>query len=100
MKTLVFEDDPELSRSISRSLVRLGYEVITANNVDSVYRVLREDGAPQIAIVDCRTGYGFVKKIRKFAPGNYVFVLAITSDNRETNLLEAMEAGANDCLTQ
>ncbi|MCI0415300.1 diguanylate cyclase, partial [bacterium] len=99
MKALVFEDDPELSQSISAGLTRWGYEVIAANNVDAVYRALREEGAPQIAIVDCRHGFGLVKKIRKFAPGN-VFVLAITSENRESNLLEAMEAGANDCLTK
>src|SRR5688572_27817626 len=100
MKALVFQDDPELGRSISASLTQWGYEAITASDVDTVCRILREDGAPQIAIVDCRIGYDLVKKIREFTSGNYVFVLAITSDNCETSLLEAMEAGANDCLTK
>jgi two-component system, cell cycle response regulator len=103
MKILVAEDEIISLRMIERILERAGYEVIAVNDGrKAVEQLCRVDG-PRIALIDWMMpeldGPGVCREVRKHDQ-HYIHILVLTSKNSKRDVVEALEAGANDFLVK
>jgi len=104
MKVLAADDNP-ISQTVLRSmLLKWGYDVVTACDGDQAWQVLQSPQAPSLAILDWmmpgQDGVEICRRLR--APGKepYTYVLLLTSRSDCQDLVEALDAGADDYLTK
>jgi two-component system, cell cycle response regulator len=104
MKILVADDDAVSRRVLEAMLVKWGYEVATANDGAEAWDVLQGPEAPQLAILDWMMpnmdGPDVCRQIRAHPEIPYVYILLLTGRNLERDLIEGLEAGADDYLTK
>ena len=104
MKILVADDDAVSRRVLESMLVKWGYEVVTASDGAEAWKILRRPDAPQLAILDWMMpnvdGPGVCKKLRGRPGIPYVYILLLTDRSLERDLIEGLEAGADDYLTK
>jgi diguanylate cyclase (GGDEF)-like protein len=104
MKILVADDDDVSRRVLEAMLVKWGYEVVTASDGAEAWEVLQDSDAPQLAILDWvmpnMDGPDVCKEVRAHPEIPYVYILLLTGRNLERDLIEGLEAGADDYLTK
>ncbi len=104
MKILVAEDDPAFRGLIEEILDRWGYEVVVARDGNEAYRILQSEHAPKLAILDWKMpgmeGIEICRELRKNEKENYTYIILLTAQNREDELVIGMEAGADDYITK
>lgn len=102
MRVLVADDDLPLQRCLVRALTGWGYEVSTAGSGTEAWHQLKQDGAPPIAVLDWdmpgMTGIEVCRLVRATAHGAHTYVLVLTAKQQKEDLIEALEAGADDFL--
>jgi diguanylate cyclase (GGDEF)-like protein len=102
MKILIAEDDPAFRQILEEMLIRWGYEVIVAQNGNEAYRILQTEYAPKLAILDWKMpgieGIDICRTIRKDAKDSYTYIILLTSQQRDEDLVIGMEAGADDYI--
>jgi two-component system, cell cycle response regulator len=104
MKILAAEDNP-ISQSMLRSmLTKWGYEVVTAGDGDEAWRILQSPEAPRMAILDWmmpgQDGVEVCRRLRLAGREPYTYVLLLTARSDSQDLVEAIDAGADDYLTK
>ena len=104
MKILAAEDNP-ISQSMLRSmLTKWGYEVTTASDGNEAWRVLQSPQAPRMAILDWmmpgQDGVEVCRRLRAADREPYIYVLLLTARSDSQDLVEAIDAGADDYLTK
>lgn len=104
MKILVADDDPVSRRLMERMLQRGGYEVITAQNGRQAEHELSRVGGPRLALIDWMMpeldGPSLCRELRKRQNDSYVYILLLTSKQSGEEIVEGLEAGADDYLTK
>ena len=100
LKILIIEDDPILKRLLQTWLkVEIGHTLIGASNGEEAL-VLAEHHLPQVIITDWRMpvmdGIEFCKALRKTEWGVSMYVLMLTSNSDNEDLVRAFEAGVDD----
>ena len=103
MKILIAEDDPVSCRLLSTNLKSWGHEVVITKNGLDALETLQGDDAPMLAILDwVMPGLDGVEVCRRLRSESEVpiYIILLTSLNRKENLLEGLEAGADDYLTK
>ena len=104
MKILVAEDDPIIRRLLEATLVRTGYEVVTAENGAQALEILERDDSPRLAIMDWMMpeidGVEVCRRVRALGSRGYTYVIMLTAKGRKEDLLAGLEAGADDYLTK
>jgi two-component system, cell cycle response regulator len=104
MKILIAEDDSVSRRLLEVFLSKAGYEVVVAENGLQALKILEEDSAPRLALIDWMMpeleGIELCRRVRKRVGHPYVYVLLLTGKNQKQDLLEALAAGADDYLTK
>jgi sigma-B regulation protein RsbU (phosphoserine phosphatase) len=105
MRVLIADDDPIPRRLLEATLVKAGYEVVVAEDGDRAWQILQTEDVPRLAILDWlmpgMDGPEVCRKIRQRAAGApYIFLLLLTSKDRKEDIIEGMEAGADDYLTK
>jgi diguanylate cyclase (GGDEF)-like protein len=102
MKILVAEDDPVTRRLLRSSLERWNYEVMTVDDGTQARDALLREGAPKLAILDWvmpgTDGIEICRELRKREAGSYIYTLLLTSKGEKEDLLQGLEAGADDYL--
>src|ERR1035437_3829485 len=102
MKILVAEDDPVTRRLLRISLERWSYEVIPVDDANKAWDALLREGAPKLAILDWvmpgADGIEICRELRKREAGSYIYILLLTSKGEKDDLLQGLEAGADDYL--
>jgi len=103
MKILVAEDEAVSLRMIARLLERAGYEVIAVcDGRKAVEQLCKPDG-PRIALIDWMMpeldGPGVCREVRE-QNERYIHILVLTSRQSKQDVVEALEAGANDYLVK
>ena len=102
MKMLVAEDDPLTRRMLGTVLAGSGYEVVLARDGQEALRVLRGPEAPQLAILDWMMpildGTQVCRKVRKGPQQPYLYLVILTSRDEKQDVVEGLEAGADDYL--
>ena len=104
MKTLVAEDNPIFQTSLCFLLNKWGYQPIVARDGDEAWRILQAADAPRLAILDWMmpgiNGVDLCRRIRSTGGEPYVYVLLLTARADSQDLVEGMDAGADDYVTK
>ena len=104
MKILIADDDSITRRLLETILSKWGYQVIIAQDGDEAWRVLQGEGAPKLAILDWMMpgldGIEICRRARQRLDSPYVYILLLTSKIRKEDIIEGMDAGADDYLTK
>ena len=81
-----------------------GYEVAVACDGEEALQILQLDDAPALAILDWMmpglTGLEVCRRVRQRAREPYTYILLLTSRSQKEDLIEGMEAGADDYITK
>jgi diguanylate cyclase (GGDEF)-like protein len=103
LRVLVADDDPSC-RSVLRAVVeRLGHECRVASDGDEAWRFFQE-AQPDVLITDWMmpglNGPELCRRARQYNDDGYTYVILATALGEHKNVLEGMEAGADDYLTK
>jgi diguanylate cyclase (GGDEF)-like protein len=104
MKILIAEDDPVSCRVLTTNLKAWGHEIVVTNNGNDALQALQRDDAPMLAILDWMmpglTGVEICHRLKTESHAAPIYIILLTALNRKENLLEGLEAGADDYLTK
>ncbi len=104
MKILVADDDLLSRRLLEATLTAWGYDVVLACNGAAACAALQGDEAPRLAIVDWmmpgNENLEVCRAVRKRSQNPYIYMLLLTARDRKQDLVEGLEAGADDYLVK
>ena len=97
---LLVEDDP-LSRKVTQTaLTKWGYTVHTADSVEAAWQYLNHSPKPDLLILDWKlpgqSGPEFCEALRKHECLKDLYIIMLTSSTGQENMLEGLNAGADD----
>lgn len=103
MKILVADDDAVSRRLLRAALTNFGHEVVEVENGADAVNALALPDAPSFAILDWMMpdvdGLAICRTLRQ-NPGRYVYVILLTGRDAPADMIEALDAGADDFLTK
>ncbi len=101
MRVVVGDDDPAMRRSLGAALRAAGYAVDEARDGEQAARMVRER-PPELVLLDINMpgigGLEACRRIRGAIPS--VGIIMITVRDAEDDIIQALEAGADDYLTK
>ncbi|WP_031495646.1 diguanylate cyclase [Bryobacter aggregatus] len=104
MKVLIADDSLVSRHMLEATVKKWGYEPIVACDGKEAWDLLQKEGAPQLAILDwvmpLLTGPEVCKLVRQQQRETYTYMLLLTSKNQREDLIEGMDAGADDYITK
>jgi diguanylate cyclase (GGDEF)-like protein len=104
MRILIAEDDPSFRRLLEEKLAAWGYDVVVAENGRVALEILQSGDPPRLAMLDWMMpeidGIEVCRKVREVAQEPYTYILLLTSQQRDEDLVTGMEAGADDYITK
>ena len=100
---VLIADDSLLSRRLLQStLEKWSYEVVSACDGNEAWSILQRDDAPPLAILDWmmpgQTGPEVCRLVRQRCKEPYTYILLLTSKNEKHDMIEGMDAGADDYI--
>ena len=103
-KILIADDDP-VSQSILSDLVKnQGYEVLLASNGTDAWNILKSDPQLHVAFIDWMMpgldGPQLCAKIKAEITDRYVYAIMITAKDQKDDLIQGMEAGADEFISK
>jgi two-component system cell cycle response regulator len=102
IKVLAAEDNPVYLRLLRGMLEKWGYEVVVARDGNEAWKALEGPEAPQLAILDWMMpgmdGVEICRRLRASGREPYVYILLLTARTESEDLVEGIEAGADDYL--
>ena len=103
MKILIADDEPVARTLLQKTVVRLGHEVVVVDNgTEAIATLLAPDG-PRLAILDWEMpgadGLTVCRAVRQ-RPSPYVYVILLTSRDKPADMVNALDAGADDFLSK
>ena len=100
-RVLVVEDDPAILRGLADNLRFESYEVLTATDGETGYRLAREQ-RPDVVVLDLMlprmSGYEVCRKLR--AEGVQTPILMLTARGEEADRILGLDLGADDYITK
>jgi len=104
MKVLVADDDPISRRLVEASLSRAGYEPIAVGDGREALRILAGPDSPRLVVLDWlmpgMDGLEVCRAIRQRSQDQYVYVLLLTAKDQQWEIVEGLDAGADDYVTK
>ena len=104
MRVLIAEDDPITRRLLAVHLTKWGHEVIICSDGTEAWDVLTREDAPKLAILDWMMpgmdGVTICRKIRHLEKQVYVYIILLTARTEKEDLIEGLEAGADDYIAK
>ena len=104
MRVLIAEDDSISRRMLEAFLVKWGYEVQVATEGEEAWGVLQGNDAPRLAVLDWmmpgRDGIDICRSIRQRKGRAYIYILLLTARGQKEDIVEGLEAGADDYVTK
>ena len=102
-KALVVDDSRVIRKVLSRTLVELGFDPVSAGDGLEAMEVLeREGGAVTLALVDWNmpnvNGLEFVKLVRARPEYDLLRLIMVTTETEIEQMMRALEAGANEYI--
>jgi diguanylate cyclase (GGDEF)-like protein len=103
MQVLVVEDSAVYRKLITDQLGSWGFEATVAKSGAEAWRLLEEPSSPKLVLLDWvlpdLDGIELCQRIRRAGSSrHYVYVILLTSKEGRQNMLDAMDAGADDYL--
>src|SRR5271166_6098623 len=105
MQALVVDDSAVYRKLIGDHLRDWGFGVTLAETGSEAWRILEQPDAPKLVLLDWvlpdLDGIELCQRIRQAGTsGPYVYVILLTSNEGRQNMLEGMQAGADDYLVK
>jgi diguanylate cyclase (GGDEF)-like protein len=104
MRILIAEDEPLFRRLLQRMLTEWGYQVVVARDGSEACQILLSEDPPKLAILDWKMpgmeGIDVCRKIRADLAEHYTYLILLTSQQREEDIVAGMEAGADDYIVK
>ncbi len=104
MKILIAEDDRAMRDILATLFTNWGYEVLAAQDGEDAVRLLSESKSVQVAVLDWMMpkmdGIEVCRWIRESRNEPYTYILLLTSRDAREDLIQGMEAGADDYLVK
>ncbi len=101
-RVLITEDTDDLRHYIAKILSNLGHDVISAENGQAAWKILREEGDIDVLVSDIMMpkmdGYDLLRKIRSDEELQDLPVILITAKAGDDPKLKALGIGADDYL--
>ncbi len=102
MKVLIADDDRVSRHLLETLLLKCGYEVVVAGDGVEAWQKLQEENAPRLAILDWvmpgMDGLEVCREARKRPAQPYAYLLLLTAKSQKGDIIEGLEAGADDYL--
>jgi diguanylate cyclase (GGDEF)-like protein len=103
-RILIAEDDAVSRRLLEITLGKWGYDVDTAADGLTAWAKLRADDAPRLAVLDWMMpgmdGPNICRELRRLTDRPYTYVLLLTARDRKEDVVEGLEAGADDYIAK
>jgi class 3 adenylate cyclase len=104
-KRILIADDDPVSRSIFGDIVSgLGYKIVTAENGQDAWQILKKDPKISIALIDWimpkMDGPTLCAKIKNQIFDRYVYSIMITAKDEKEDLIKGMDAGADEFISK
>jgi DNA-binding response OmpR family regulator len=100
-RVLIVEDDPAILRGLKDNLVAESYQVLTAADGETGYRLIREQ-KPELVILDLMlprlSGYEVCRRLRE--QGDATPILMRTARGEEADRVLGLDLGADDYVTK
>ena len=97
MRALVIDDSRAMRALLGRLLGELGFTVTEAGNGREGLESLREQGAPDVVLVDWNmpemSGFEFVQTVRANRDWDAVRLIMVTTETEMTRVVKALGAG-------
>jgi len=105
MQALVVDDSAVYRKLIGDHLRSWGFGVTLAETGSDAWHILQQPDSPKLVLLDWvlpdLDGIELCKRIRQSgACGSYIYVILLTSNEGRQNMLDAMQAGADDYLVK
>ncbi len=104
MKILAAEDNPVFQSMLRSMLTRWDYDALMARDGNEAWEILQSKDAPRLAILDWMMpgldGVEICRRVRAARREPYIYILLLTARTESGDLVEGMEAGADDYLTK
>ena len=104
MRVLAAEDNPVFQSMLKSMLTKWGYKAVIARSGTEAWRILEAEDAPRLAVLDWMMpgmdGVEICRRIRSANREPYIYILLLTARTESQDLIEGMDAGADDYLTK
>ena len=104
MRILIAEDDPVSRLVLTTNLTNWGHDVVTAVNGMEAWRASQEEDAPRLVILDWMMpeleGPEVCRRMREAPAVIPPYVILLTARQGTKEVVEGMQAGADDYLTK
>jgi two-component system cell cycle response regulator len=104
VRVLIAEDDPVSRRVLETMLMRWGYETIVVCDGSQAWGALNVSDPPRLAILDWMmpgmSGVDVCQLIRQTPRSEYLYIILLTARGRMEDIIEGMNAGADDYITK
>jgi two-component system cell cycle response regulator len=102
LKALIADDNPGFRLALERMLTKWGYTVVVAVDGMEAWEALQAADPPRLAILDWMMpgldGPEICRRVRGQNREPYIYILLLTAKSTPEELVEGMEAGADDYL--
>lgn len=104
MRVLVAEDDPITRKLLQAHLTKWGHEVVACSDGKEAWDALNADNSPKLAILDWMMpgmdGVTICREIRTQERQSYIYVILLTAKTKKEDVIEGLEAGADDYIAK
>jgi DNA-binding response OmpR family regulator len=104
MRILIAEDDSSFRRLLEEKLAMWGYDVVVAEDGNAAWQILQSVDPPKIVMLDWMMpgmdGVEVCRKVREKMKTPYTYIILLTSQQRDEDLVTGMEAGVDDYITK
>src|SRR5579863_1727931 len=107
MRILIADDSVVSRHLLEATLRKWGYEVVVATDGVEAWNVLQGENPPRLAILDWvmpgLTGPEVCSRVRETTRNkdlDYTYIVLLSSKSQREDLIEGLEAGADDYLTK
>jgi diguanylate cyclase (GGDEF)-like protein len=105
MEVLLVEDSPVYRKLVGTHLENWGFKLVVANDGPDAWALLQRADCPRLVLLDWvlpgMDGVEICRKIREGAKGRqYFYIIILTGKDARKDMLEAMQAGADDYLAK
>lgn len=103
-RILIADDEHTTRVKLQALLTKYGYEVVVARDGLEAWDILQREDCPPLALLDWimpgLDGAELCRRVRKAGRRSYVYIVMLTVRNEMRDLVESMEAGADDYIAK
>lgn len=103
-RVLLAEDERVTRRLLESHITRFGYEVVSVDDGQAAWDVLQQKDAPPLVVLDWGMprvdGPEICRRLRAAGQEAYTYTLLVTSRAGKADVVEGLEAGADDFISK